>query len=1043
MASPDLQQLWTDFLTAWPAGRVREMTLDQYTNLDKNDAFVYWLEKRTEALGSVWGGSAFKWGVYRRNDKAKREDGRGIKWTDTYAWYTRYGDTAEQAFQTIRGRLVEVIDAAQQGELERIEDIDVCWPIVKWKVAFLYQDRQAPRTFPLYHEDRLFQRYRVIAPSARQAESRRAVMYPALIKHYAPVGDVFDICRTLIEQEAAAPTNGPRFWAVPLQGSLSSTEALALCAQSEVNPQDVPSLLDAQLVAAKVASGDQLALLVGSEVRAVGEVEVAEAGGFVWSQRAVAVSPDMIIPATVVEIDAETRDQIWEGGLPEASAEASCWLLRVGGEAPALWESWSQQGYASLPWSEVGDLSNCMREDFDNRVADLRGTQKHKEGYEQELWTFRNLPVGARLIAWRRPGTRVVGVGTVIGPYEFHGEADEGCHWIRVRWDALVDSETFHFKGGSMLSKLPLDAFLRLVDSASSGGQTDGFTLDTMNTDSSTPSQDSHSLDRRPATPIPDPQAVILYGPPGTGKTWTTIERALQIILGADEVARMSDAERGLRFRGLLEGRRIEFVTFHQSYGYEEFVEGIRPVLDESAGGNVRYTVHHGAFKEIALRAAAEGLRVGTSPDSFSTLWQRLLDEVGKEGERVVQASQGKSYLLRQTSQGNLETVPCDVDAEGSITPREGRQVASRDSVKLVWDHRFKLGVEPSALTYEKTRKVFAAERGGDGGHHYTAIRLVYTALLEMSRSVRTRAPTTPSTNGVQEALDRSQAGTVDFQFDARTPPYVLIIDEINRGNISKILGELITLLEPDKRLGAPNELKLPLAYSPKHRFAVPPNLHIIGTMNTADRSIALMDVALRRRFRFEEMLPDAGVLRARLREKAVSAALVDLIVDLFETLNERIRFLYDRDHQIGHAYLLKVRTLEDLREVFADRIIPLLQEYFYGAWDKVGMVLGCPHDDEGRPRRDGPSVEEAGKNRRYRAPMIVAAQHDVKRVLGFNPDDLEGRIDLEIAPAFRPRPAGAAPARTNLASAFLGVLNLTPEEWKARAAALTGEQGP
>ena len=89
------------------------MTLDQYTNLDKDDAFVYWLEKRTEALGSIWGGSAFKWGVYRRHDKAKREDGRGIKWTDDYAWYTRYGETAEQAFLTIRGRLCEVIEAAQ------------------------------------------------------------------------------------------------------------------------------------------------------------------------------------------------------------------------------------------------------------------------------------------------------------------------------------------------------------------------------------------------------------------------------------------------------------------------------------------------------------------------------------------------------------------------------------------------------------------------------------------------------------------------------------------------------------------------------------------------------------------------------------------------------------------------------------------------------------------------------------------------------------------------------------------------------------------
>lgn len=1031
MASPDLQQLWTDFLTAWPASRVREMTLDQYTNLDKNDAFVYWLEKRTEALGSVWGGSAFKWGVYRRNDKAKREDGRGIKWTDTHAWYTRYGETAEQAFQTIKGRLCEVIEAAQKGELERIEDIDVCWPIVKWKVAFLYQDRQQPRIFPLYHEDRLFQRYRAIAPTARQAESRRAVMYPTLLDRYGAVGDVFDVCRTLLDQESAAGSGGARYWAVPLNVALSSEEALALCAQREVNPQDVPSLLDAQLAGAEVASGDHLALLVGGEVRAVGEVEVAEAEGFVWSQRPVAVTPDMVVPAKVVELDAETREAIW-GQLPvESAPEAQYWKIAPG-EKAYLWEKWRKGSYIAVGWDLFGDVSKDTRESFGKKV-DLH---KDKPGYGTrgvwQVWRFRNIPVGARIVA-NRGTSEVLAFGTVIGGYEYHPEAGEYCHWHRVRWDDLTPRAVQRKGWVSTLIALSATEFEALTNAPAKGQAAEAEEVE----------QQEAGVDRVEAGPIREPQALILFGPPGTGKTWSTTERALQLLLGEGAVAAMSEDTRALQFRELQRQGRIEFVTFHQSYGYEEFVEGIRPVLDVSAGGDVRYEVHHGAFKRIALRAASEGLRVGPDPDPFRTLWQRLLDDVATEGERVVQASPGKSYFLRRTSQGNLETVLCDIDTEGTLTPRDQRQVASRENVKLVWDHRAELGVEPSGFTYEKTKKVFAAERGGDGGHHYTAIRLVYAELLALSRSGRTRAPTTPTTEGVQEALNRPQAGTVDFHFDERTRPYVLVIDEINRGNISKILGELITLLETDKRLGAPNELKLPLAYSPQHRFAVPPNLHIIGTMNTADRSIALMDVALRRRFRFEEMLPDAGVLRARLVAKGVPTAVVDLTVDLFVTLNERIRFLYDRDHQIGHAYLLKVRTLDDLREVFADRVIPLLQEYFYGAWDKVGMVLGCPYDDEGRPRRRGPSVEEDGKSRRYRAPMIVASRQDELAVLGFDHDELEGRVDLEIAPAFRPRTAGGAPVQADLVPAFLGVLNLTAEEWKERTAALTAGQQP
>ena len=158
---------------------------------------------------------------------------------------------------------------------------------------------------------------------------------------------------------------------------------------------------------------------------------------------------------------------------------------------------------------------------------------------------------------------------------------------------------------------------------------------------------------------------------------------------------------------------------------------------------------------------------------------------------------------------------------------------------------------------------------------------------------------------------------------------------------MSKILGELITLLEPDKRLTGKNELKLPLSYSPQHRFAVPPNLHVLGTMNTADRSIALMDVALRRRFTFEELMPDAGVIRTALQERVPEKPFIDLVVALFETLNDRIRFLYDRDHQLGHSYFMDVTNLDSLRQVFVDRVIPLLQEYFYGAWDKICTVLG------------------------------------------------------------------------------------------------------
>ena len=170
---------------------------------------------------------------------------------------------------------------------------------------------------------------------------------------------------------------------------------------------------------------------------------------------------------------------------------------------------------------------------------------------------------------------------------------------------------------------------------------------------------------------------------------------------------------------------------------------------------------------------------------------------------------------------------------------------------------------------------------------------------------------------------------------------HVLIIDEINRGNVSRIFGELITLLEPDKRLGCPEALTVTLPYS-REPFGVPPNLYIVGTMNTADRSVVALDSALRRRFRFTEIGPDSGVIGQILEDTnvTVNGERFDL-VEIMETINDRIAFLRDRDHLIGHSYFLKMKLAEDLAEQFATGIIPLLREYFYEDYGQLELILG------------------------------------------------------------------------------------------------------
>lgn len=171
---------------------------------------------------------------------------------------------------------------------------------------------------------------------------------------------------------------------------------------------------------------------------------------------------------------------------------------------------------------------------------------------------------------------------------------------------------------------------------------------------------------------------------------------------------------------------------------------------------------------------------------------------------------------------------------------------------------------------------------------------------------------------------------------------YVIIIDEINRGNVANIFGELISLIEKDKRIGVREELRAKLPYS-NEIFGVPKNVYIIGTMNTADRSVEALDTALRRRFTFKEMMPNPGLLSVDYQ-------------DILTTINQRIEVLKDREHQIGHSYFMDVENEDDLKDVFYDKIIPLLQEYFYGDYEKIQLVLG-----EGFVKKDSASVKFAG----------------------------------------------------------------------------------
>ncbi|NRT33009.1 McrB family protein [Clostridium beijerinckii] len=306
----------------------------------------------------------------------------------------------------------------------------------------------------------------------------------------------------------------------------------------------------------------------------------------------------------------------------------------------------------------------------------------------------------------------------------------------------------------------------------------------------------------------------IFYGPPGTGKTYNIDNEVLKIIDTATYIEFKNDRNKiHNKTLNLQADNQVRICTFHQSYGYEEFIEGLRP--DDKG----YYTLEDGLLKQIAIDAIFEGLLYEFKAE--------LLEKVNNKINDIPHEEKKKLALKYINDSSNFDFLCCD--------------------------------------------------------------------------------------------------------------QYVLVIDEINRGNISKIFGELITLLEEDKRLGNENEMRLKLPYS-KEDFILPPNLHIIGTMNSSDKSIAPIDIALRRRFKFIEIMPDEELL------STING--IDL-KEMLKKINARIEYLYDRDHTIGHAYFINNKSLDDIKETLTNKIIPLLQEYFYEDYDRIGLVLGGVGDSE------------------------------------------------------------------------------------------------
>ncbi|MDR5761474.1 AAA family ATPase [Caballeronia sp. LZ035] len=462
----------------------------------------------------------------------------------------------------------------------------------------------------------------------------------------------------------------------------------------------------------------------------------------------------------------------------------------------------------------------------------------------------------------------------------------------------------------------------------------------------SVPSPTSTALpDSAPEHRMKSPTNTILFGPPGTGKTYRTAEIAVTLCDGSASLSREALMA---RYEALRREGRINFVTFHQSYGYEDFVEGLRPNVGN--GGQISYDIQPGVFRMVADAARLNTVvRSGLhgAPVKERTVYKMSLGAVGwAKSSAMFNACIEKGYVLLGWGK-DIDFSECDTEAQVRERVKEERpednRINSHTRFVNVFKNEVRLG---DLIIVSKGNSAFRAigevtgeyeylEEGVFANHQMRPVR--WLAVLDKAHDVSEiydRSFSMPALYRLNSGFIKTEAldALVQAQRTASNLPYVLIIDEINRANISKVFGELITLLEPDKREGALNAVTVRLPYSGDD-FSVPPNLHLIGTMNTADRSIALLDTALRRRFEFEELQP----VYTALSERVIAG--IDL-GKMLEAINERVEFLYDRDHTIGHAYLLGSASMEDLDRAFRRKIIPLLQEYFHEDWAKVRLAL-------------------------------------------------------------------------------------------------------
>lgn len=587
----------------------------------------------------------------------------------------------------------------------------------------------------------------------------------------------------------------------------------------------------------------------------------------------------------------------------------SYWRIGTRDGDSSYWNTMRIKQYVSIGWPAIGDLSE---EDIQERndiielfkktgyytAENMKGTASRKAG---EVLNFLNeIKEGDIILA--QNGANVLGIGEVIGDYGYDS-SEEFAHYKPVNWK-IMEPELKNFDGlQTTVYKIQEPSTIHKIEN--------------LLTISKNAIKTSNDLNQ------------ILYGPPGTGKTYNTINKALEIC--GENLHGLSRQNIKERYELKVKEGRIVFTTFHQSMTYEDFVEGIKPIEPEKEGDPVVYRIEEGIFRKLCIEAAFSLAKKEKSKKTVNVLdFSLAFDSLVEKIEERLATEQQVELITKNGGKVLVE----GISQQGSILIKH----PGKDNIYPVTKQRLSK-LHAAFFDLSKVSNIDQQFRAIIGGSNSTANWAVLNAIRENNLTLD-NSKATVREHTWEEKKEVVQSLSKDDYTDKDGEAFVLIIDEINRGNISQIFGELITLIEDDKRLGNTEAIQVELPYS-KELFGVPPNLYIIGTMNTADRSIEALDTALRRRFCFVETPPKYDLIETV--GKAPGGLINNInLSNLLQVINKRIEKLLDKDHMIGHSYFLNISTLADLKATFQKKIIPLLQEYFYGDFGRIGLVVGA-----------------------------------------------------------------------------------------------------